>query len=225
MKRNKIICGLLLALLLFPATVFAQSGDTEYIVKLDPYVPMLMALGEDDLEPVPYTPGVYVTKDLSLLAELVDAGAALYIEENQVLELLEDDWEQVPDEAGEEPQPESGPDPVKNWALDAVGCSAAAKAGLTGDGVCVAIIDSGLDIEHEDLKNIKISPFSRNMLGDGSGADLWHRDQKGHGSFVAGIIAAETGNGKGISSFAPNAELMVLRVISTASSRFPKDDG
>lgn len=220
MKRNKIICGLLLALLLFPATVFAQSGDTEYIVKLDPYVPMLMALGDEDFSPVPYLPGVYVTSDLSLLEELVDAGAALYIEENQVLELLEDDWEQVPDE---EPLPDGASDPVENWALKTVGCEAAKAAGLTGDGVCVAIIDSGLDIEHEDLKNIKISPFSRNMLGDGSGAELWYRDQKGHGSFVAGIIAAETGNGKGISSLACNAELMVLRVISTASTRFEKD--
>ncbi|MCF0151023.1 MAG: S8 family serine peptidase, partial [Firmicutes bacterium] len=86
-----------------------------------------------------------------------------------------------------------------------------------------AIIDSGFDIEHEDLQNVKISPYSRNLLGDGTHPESWMRDQKGHGTFVGSLIAAETGNGVGIASLADQAELMILRVVSTHCNRFPYD--
>ncbi|MBQ4234831.1 MAG: S8 family serine peptidase, partial [Firmicutes bacterium] len=104
------------------------------------------------------------------------------------------------------------------WDLQAVGSSALSEAGLDGSGTVVAVIDSGLWPHHEDLAGIKISQLSRNFLGDGSHPESWDRDQTGHGSAVAGRIAASSGNGKGIASMAPGAEIMVLRCASDERS-------
>ncbi len=104
------------------------------------------------------------------------------------------------------------------WDLHAVGSSALSEAGLDGSGTVVAVIDSGLWPYHEDLAGIKISPLSRNFLGDGSHPESWDRDQTGHGSAVAGRIAASSGNGRGIASMAPGTEIMVLRCASDERS-------
>ncbi len=77
----------------------------------------------------------------------------------------------------------------------------------TGKGVKVAVIDSGVDINHPDLVNNIIGGYdfvdAKPIYKDG---DLKY----GHGTHVSGIIAA---NGK-IKGVAPEASLLVYRVIS-----------
>jgi subtilisin family serine protease len=72
--------------------------------------------------------------------------------------------------------------------------------------VVVAVLDSGVDGTHPDLVNRIVG--SRSFVG---GSAL--RDHQGHGTFVAGLIAAEVGNGIGIAGMAPNAELLIAKVV------------
>lgn len=73
-------------------------------------------------------------------------------------------------------------------------------------GVRVAVIDSGIDLGHPDLAGRVVE--SRSFVGGGV------RDTQGHGTIVAGIVAAEVGNGIGIAGASPYAELMVAKVVT-----------
>lgn len=102
--------------------------------------------------------------------------------------------------------------------------------------VIVAVIDTGIDINHEDLKNnLWKNPgetgkdakgrdkASNGIDDDGNGYidDVygWNfvsnnnklDDNHGHGTHIAGIIGAEAGNKKGISGISPEVSLMVLK--------------
>ena len=81
--------------------------------------------------------------------------------------------------------------------------------GYTGDGVKVAILDSGC-IQHPDLINNIIG--GKNFTTEGSETD--YNDLNGHGTHVAGIIA---GNGK-VMGVAPNAKLLILKVLDKSGN-------
>lgn len=70
----------------------------------------------------------------------------------------------------------------------------------------VAVIDSGIDRNHPDLKNRIVKPF--NVINSGS----YPIDDVGHGTHVAGIIGAETNNGIGISSLSKGVDIMPVKV-------------
>ncbi len=76
------------------------------------------------------------------------------------------------------------------------------------ESVVIAVIDSGIDLEHPDLIN-KISPNGWDFVDEDSEPEynLWH------GTHVAGIAGAETNNGKGIAGVAWNCKIMPLKVV------------
>jgi subtilisin family serine protease len=76
----------------------------------------------------------------------------------------------------------------------------------TLDLVRVAVIDSGIDGTHPELASKIVA--SRSFVG---GSPL--TDEQGHGTFVAGEIAAELNNGQGIAGIAFSAELMIAKVV------------
>ena len=77
---------------------------------------------------------------------------------------------------------------------------------LPGDGVRVAVIDSGIDGGHPDLVGQVVA--ARSFVG---GSAL--TDEQGHGTFVAGEIAAATNNGLGIAGIAFPAKLVIAKVV------------
>jgi stage II sporulation protein D len=87
--------------------------------------------------------------------------------------------------------------------------------GLPGDlaPVKVAVIDTGLDFGHPDLGGRVAA--ARSFVSDSP------VDQVGHGTFVAGIIAASTGNGQGIAGIAFPAQLLVAKVVGADGSVDP----
>ena len=90
----------------------------------------------------------------------------------------------------------------------------------TGEGVVVAVIDSGVNPDHPDLAG-QITNSSYDFIsdsdysGDGDGFDSDPRDLSTtqHGAHVTGIVAAKTGNGEGIAGVAYDSEIMALRVL------------
>ncbi|MET9250083.1 S8 family serine peptidase [Nonomuraea sp. NPDC003709] len=83
-----------------------------------------------------------------------------------------------------------------------IGATEAWKQGITGEGVTVAVLDSGYDPDHPDLKNVVTQ--ARSFTGDSD-----PRDTFGHGTHVASIIA---GAGEKYRGVAPGARLAVGKV-------------
>jgi len=77
--------------------------------------------------------------------------------------------------------------------------------------VKVAIIDSGIDAGHPE--------FAARIVGGRSFVGgSWRHDSDGHGTFVAGEIAADPTNGVGIAGLAFNARLLIAKVVKPDGS-------
>ncbi|MCF6137351.1 S8 family peptidase [Pseudalkalibacillus berkeleyi] len=89
--------------------------------------------------------------------------------------------------------------------------------GFKGKGVTVAVLDTGCQPDHPDLRGRIIG--GRNFTADHGGDPSNYSDNHFHGTHVAGTIAANL-NGFGVAGVAPEAQLLILKVIheSGASS-------
>ncbi|WP_146553290.1 S8 family peptidase [Rummeliibacillus sp. SL167] len=79
-----------------------------------------------------------------------------------------------------------------------------------GSGTIVAVLDSGIQTNHPNLKSNIIGGF--NFTEDDEGKTDIYNDYLGHGTHVSGIIAA-IDNHKGVAGVAPKSNLLVLKVI------------
>jgi YD repeat-containing protein len=87
----------------------------------------------------------------------------------------------------------------------------------------VAVIDSGIDFTHPDLQNNQWTNLIPSPTGDLHGWDYVAgsaeiKDEQGHGTAVAGIIAAEGNNSLGITGVMWRASLMSLRVLDNTGT-------
>jgi subtilisin family serine protease len=89
--------------------------------------------------------------------------------------------------------------------------------GLSGNGVKVMVVDSGTEIEHEDLAANIIHSMLHNFGADAANADdptpTSSTLTDAHGTAVAGIIGAVSGNGIGGQGVAPRVALGAMRMI------------
>ena len=98
-----------------------------------------------------------------------------------------------------------------SWGADHIKADAALASGYSGEGVKVAVLDSGVNFNHFDLRDN--FDLSANELGyDFVSDDFFPEDVYGHGTHVAGILAAAS-NGFGVVGVAPNAQIVALRVL------------
>ncbi|MBD2126175.1 DVUA0089 family protein [Microcoleus sp. ZQ-A2] len=121
----------------------------------------------------------------------------------------------------------------KDWGINAVKAPEAWAKGFTGEGIVVAVIDTGVDYKHPDLDaNIwvnegeiagnGIDDDSNGYIDDTQGWDFVDGDNdamdlKGHGTHVAGTIAAEK-NDFGVTGVAYDAKIMPVRVLNAEGS-------
>lgn len=101
------------------------------------------------------------------------------------------------------------------WGHDSVNAVEAWNAGVRGQGVRVAVLDTGFDLDHPDLApNINLA-LSADFTGEGLQYTL--PDTFSHGTHTAGTIAAAD-NGFGTIGVAPEAELVLVKVLSDEGS-------
>jgi len=93
----------------------------------------------------------------------------------------------------------------KQWALARTNWLQVWPLTLSSPYVLVAILDTGIDRDHEDLAGRVVAEVN---FSDSPVADDLH----GHGTHIAGIIAADTGNGIGIAGVAPRSLIMNVKV-------------
>jgi thermitase len=108
-------------------------------------------------------------------------------------------------------QPPAPSDPLfdRQWALERVGATCAWGRTTGSEGVIVAVVDSGVDLGHPDLQR-RLRRDGFDFVDD----DDDPSDENGHGTHVAGIIAATLDNGEGVAGLAPNVQLLPVRVMS-----------
>jgi thermitase len=100
----------------------------------------------------------------------------------------------------------SSNDPLsgEQWALERINLTESDRA-RSGKGVVVAVLDTGIDTDHEDLSGKVTQEVNfTHSLSTG--------DVNGHGTHVAGIIAATRNNGIGTSGIAPEVNLWNVKV-------------
>lgn len=86
---------------------------------------------------------------------------------------------------------------------------------ITGKNVKIAIIDTGCDLTHKDLKSNIIG--GRNFTTEDNKNINIYQDYNGHGTHVCGIVAANKNN-RGIVGVAPDAELIILKALDKNGS-------
>lgn len=134
---------------------------------------------------------------------------------------------------GQNPYNDVPPIGGNNWGADMIKAPAVWSNGYTGNGVVVAVIDTGVDYTHTDLKN-NIWTNTKEIAGNGIDDDGngyvddvygWNfndknnntLDDNGHGTHVSGIIAGEN-NGYGVTGVAYNAKIMPVKVLNSSGS-------
>jgi hypothetical protein len=119
------------------------------------------------------------------------------------------------------------------WNVNAINAPESWAAGYDGDGVVVAVIDTGVTWNHPDLSTqiwVNMDEVAGNGIDDDRngyiddirGWDFVARDAdpsdgNGHGTHVAGIIAADA-DGQGATGVAPGAKIMPVRVLGNDGS-------
>ncbi len=148
-------------------------------------------------------------------------------------------------QALESPDDERWPD---QWALHTI--QAAQAWDITHcQGTVVAVLDTGVHLEHPDLGSVlwtNIGEIPGNGLdddGNGKADDVhgWHfyqncntgvcvpqenrilQDDNGHGTHVSGIIAAQTNNGIGIAGVSWGAQAMIVKVLDAYGDGYYSD--
>ena len=238
MKLMKIKIYLLTLLLLPALTILAQKESTinlgQLLVKFKPQVvPENFMVGFQT-----YSRdggGIWLEKKLSKAANINLIGYdTLTVNAINLLEEIKKDpqVEYACFDISVEPRGDMPDDPnlASQWGLFSIGTEKVweiTKGGVSalGDTIVVAILDTGFDINHEDLKgNIwinkgekpgdKIDNDQNGYIDDVSGWNFIHQSAMhvadNHGSSVAGIIGAKGNNGKGISGMNWHVKLMVF---------------
>lgn len=135
-----------------------------------------------------------------------------------------------------------------NWGVDRVGASALWQQGVRGAGIIVAVVDTGMDLDHSQLKN-RIAANAGEQGVDGAGRDKAHNgidddangfvddalgydfarsrplqgDYSYHGSHVSGVIAAEHSDSIAqgapyVQGLAPDAKILPLAFLDESGS-------
>jgi thermitase len=133
------------------------------------------------------------------IARLNSLGEVAYAEPNYVVYALD-----VPND----------PYYVSQWSLPKIYLPAAWNISQ-GNGTIIAILDTGIDLDHPDFNCTVSGGLSKLTTGYNVLAPLNPPDDDNyHGTHVAGIAGACTNNGLGVAGVAPQARLMPVKVLN-----------
>lgn len=187
----------------------AAGKENGYIIRLKDNVPTRFSLFtavERGPVPIAFAQGFYTVESLEDIRGLLDAGLVEYAGPNAELELL--------DTTPGDPLT-NDPLVAQQWYLDLIEAAGAWDAGLTGKDVTVAVIDSGIYREHEDLNYEIIGGYSFLGLPENFAS---YDDRTGHGTFVTGILASQGNNEKGLAGLTDQVNILSLRCFSSDGS-------
>lgn len=100
------------------------------------------------------------------------------------------------------------------WPLSHIQAPSAWDVERGDASVTVAVIDTGVDLDHPDLA----AKLDTEHDWDFVGGDAEAEDDNGHGTHVAGIVAAVTDNTIGVAGAAPEVRILPVKVLSSAGT-------
>ncbi len=148
-------------------------------------------------------------------AELDDAAAETYTENDAAVD------SSTADEGKPDPyaSSESG---AYQYAHDKIHDQEAHKV-ADGSGIRIAVIDTGVNAEHEELQGVVSVNYISSVLSSFKDKKNAGKDYHGHGTHVCGVIAAIKNNGKGGYGIAPGVHIDSIQV-SVTGSKFSLSD-
>ena len=192
---------LVFCLALCPVCVRAEeTAECGYLIRIHPEAPMLLS-SDDSL--IPVCEGLFKTED-EAVADMYRRMEGVTVFPDEILELY-DTYPAVTNDTEFENQ----------WCLDTIGALSARQKGVTGKGVTVAVIDSGIKRDHPDFAQVNILPGYNAMDGALDVTDT--EDYYGHGTSVCGIIAAQTQNRTGIAGIASDVNILPIKITDSKS--------
>ena len=142
-----------------------------------------------------------VPSGAAAVAALRDDPRVAYIERDRTLRVAVDEFDRTDPDTITPTSP-----PVKfTWAYDTVRAGEAIAAVRGGSSRTVAVLDTGVDVNHPDLAG----KVARSFDTSSGSSDV--TDFVGHGTFVTGLIAAVDGNGKGGKGVAGTTRVIAIR--------------
>lgn len=93
------------------------------------------------------------------------------------------------------------------WNLPVIGTEQGWNVTRGNEEVQIAIVDTGVDLDHPDLRNRLVKGY--NVIDEKSEPD----DDNGHGTHVAGIIASETNNNEGVAGMTWFSKIMPVKAM------------
>lgn len=200
-RRRTILPLLLSTLLAFPthaAVAVPESAEAQlfsgYLFKLKEQAGVQLLSLPEETESVCPALDLYKAENLEDIQSLIDQGMIEYVQPDYCITLFD-----TPDD----------PEYSRQWELEMIGVQMAWDWALDGTGVRIGIIDSGINSGHEDLQGAQILT-GYNYLSESTDTG----DENGHGTFVAGVIAAQTDNGVGIAGIADGVEIVPLKAFA-----------
>ncbi|UCD36500.1 MAG: S8 family peptidase [Nitrospiraceae bacterium] len=137
-----------------------------------------------------------ITIDEKELANLLKEGSVAYIEEDAIIQSVD---------------PVVSQEYTDSWGVYHIGAETAHASGNRGAGVKIAVIDTGIDYTHDDLRDSYRGGYDF-VFND---SDPFDDSRNSHGTHIAGIIAAQQ-NGFGVVGVAPEADIYALKVLDGA---------
>ena len=102
------------------------------------------------------------------------------------------------------------------WSLSHINAIQMWKRGYTGQGAVVAVLDTGCNVLHPYIKHSIIGGVDFTASSKKGASDV--TDKNGHGTHVCGIISAARNMKNGMSGVAPDAKLLILKVLNADGS-------
>ncbi|MCM3362547.1 S8 family peptidase [Niallia sp. HCP3S3_B10] len=202
-----IICMLFtLSTITGTTLTFAKEGSKndalkkEYIIAYQDSVDkeLIKEVGGQTLQTFKYSPAVTASLTEQQVKRLKEKKVVVEIEQNEKVFAAEDIDKKSSSQVNESTYP--------NWNLKQTGINKIHKKGIKGEGIKIGVIDSGINSNHSDLK-----VYGGFNVLDNNGS---YEDDYGHGTRVAGIIAA-LDNNVGIKGVAPEAKLYSIKALDS----------
>ncbi len=181
-------------------SALAADGNGRYIVQLEEGVSAKLMTS--------HLGGKIAGKSAKIHHEFEDLGAIAMSLSKEQLKALRNDprVKNIEVDPKRYPMAQSRP-----YGIDMVGAPSAWASGHTGNGVMVCVIDSGLKADHEDFAGVDVR---------GGYPSTWSTDTCGHGTHVAGTIAAQD-NSLGVVGVSPgDVSMYIVRYFGGANCGF-----
>ena len=216
MKQLRLIALLILSVVSLTGGVFAQEPDetpaepenNRWIVQFEG------TPSENEIEALLSHTGGQTIKRLKLINGRAVRGSESMVAALRTSIMVKRVEKDVIRKATAKP-PKPTPDETIPWGVAHIGAETAWSTS-TGNGVKVAVLDTGISLSHPDLQaNIK---GGYNAINPSKPPE----DLNGHGSHVSGTIAAAL-NSIGVAGVAPQASLYAVQVLGASGSGYCSD--